>query len=114
VVASSQRANCNLSDVRRSHLVRVVVRSGDPLPQPQKMLAAFPSGDCCLGQPKVKLFAFERSSNVSHPNTIVLFTRIPADISATGFDQLYATFTPAVNSASDKPEQTNQLIEEIN
>jgi hypothetical protein len=36
-------------------------------------------------------------------------------VSATGFDQLYATFTTAVRSASDKPEQTDQLpIEEIN
>ncbi len=63
----------------------------------------------------MKLFALEPSSNVSHSNTIVLFNRIPADISATGFDQLYPAFTTAVRSASDKPEQTDQLpIEEIN
>ena len=37
------------------------------------------------------------------------------EVSATGFDQLYAMFTTAVRSASDKPEQTDQLpIEEIN
>ncbi len=28
-------------------------------------------------------------------------------VSAAGFDQLYATFTTAVSSASDKPEQTD-------
>jgi hypothetical protein len=85
-------------------------RELQPVRRPQ-----IPSGDCCLGQPKVKLFALEPSSNVSHPNTIVLFNRIPAVISATGFDQLYATFTTAVRSGSDKSEQTDQLpIEEIN
>jgi hypothetical protein len=31
-----------------------------------KTLAAFHSSDCCLGHPKVKLFASERSPNVSH------------------------------------------------
>ena len=115
MLASSQRVNCNLSDVRRFHLVRAVVRSGDSLRQPQKTLAAFPSADCGLGQPKVKVFALEPSCNVSYPNTIVLFTRIFADNSATGFEQMYATVTTAVSFASDKSEQTEQLpIEEIN
>jgi hypothetical protein len=47
-------------------------------PQPQKTLAAFFFGDCCLGHPKVKWFALERSPNVSHPTTVAHFTRIPA------------------------------------
>jgi len=36
-------------------------------PQPEKTPAAFLSGDCCSGNPKVKWFALERSPNVSHP-----------------------------------------------
>jgi hypothetical protein len=36
-------------------------------PQPEKTRAAFLSGDCCSGNPKVKWFALERSPNVSHP-----------------------------------------------
>ncbi len=60
------------------NLGRAVARSDDPLPQPQKTLAAFPSSDCCLGHPKVKLFALECSPNVPHATTIARFTRIPA------------------------------------
>jgi len=36
-------------------------------PQPEKTRAAFLSGDCCSGNPKVKWFALKRSPNVSHP-----------------------------------------------
>ena len=68
----------NLSDVHRSHLVRAVARSNNALPQPQKTLAAFPSGDCCLGHPKLKLFALERSSNVPHATNIAQFTQTHA------------------------------------
>jgi hypothetical protein len=54
-------------------------------PQSQKTLAAFLSGDRCLGHPKVKWFALERSPNVSHLTTIAQLTRIPARYPATGF-----------------------------
>ena len=69
----------NLSDVLTSHLVSGSRSLGlrDSLPQPQKPLAAFVSGDCCLGIPKMKLLALERSSNVPHTTNIAQFTQIP-------------------------------------
>ena len=67
---------CNTTSV--SYLVgAVVARRNKPLPQPQKTLTTFPSGHCCFGHPKVKLFALERSSNVPHTTTIAQSTEIP-------------------------------------
>lgn len=75
----------------------VVARRDGPLPQPQNTLAARPSGDCCLGHPKVKWFASERSPNVPHATTIAQLRESLRDISAPGLDQLYATFTKAAS-----------------
>jgi hypothetical protein len=47
-------------------------------PQLEKTPAASLSGDCCLGYPKVKRFALERSPNVSHQTIIAQSTRITA------------------------------------
>jgi hypothetical protein len=69
----------NLLDIPISHLVRLTVaRSDELLPQPKETFAAFPSGDRCLGHPKVKLFAFERSPNVPHATNIAQFTQTHA------------------------------------
>jgi hypothetical protein len=62
-----------------SHVIRAIVaRSDEPFPQPKKTFAAFPSGDRCLGHPKVKLFALERSPNVSHATNIAQSTQTHA------------------------------------
>jgi hypothetical protein len=69
----------NVLDIPISHLVRVTVaRSDELLPQPKETFAAFPSGDRCLGHPKVKLFAFERSPDVPHAANIAQFTQTHA------------------------------------
>jgi len=65
----------NVLDIPIFQLVRVTVApSGEFLPQPKETFAAFPSGDRCLGHPKVKLFALERSPNVPHATNIAQFT----------------------------------------
>jgi hypothetical protein len=61
-------------------LVRLTVaRSNELLPQPKETFAALPSGDRCLGHPKVKLFALERSPNVPHATNIAQFTQTHAE-----------------------------------
>jgi hypothetical protein len=83
----------------------VVAWPDGPLPQPQKTLAAFQSGDCCLGHPKMKLFASERSPNLSHQLLSHSLPESLRDISGIGIDQLYTTSTTAVSFASDKLTQ---------
>jgi hypothetical protein len=69
---------CNTTSV--SYLVgAVVARRNKPLPQPEKTLTTFPSGYCCLGHPKVKVFALESSPNVPHATNIAQFTQILAE-----------------------------------
>jgi hypothetical protein len=85
--------------------VRVVARSDEPLPQAKETLAAFHSGDCCLGHPKMKLFASERSPNLSHQLLSHSLPESLRDISGIGIDQLYTTSTTAVSFASDKLTQ---------
>ena len=82
-----------------SYLVQAVVARPDgPLPQPQKTLAAFQSGDCCLGHPKMKLFASERSPNLSHQ---LLSHSLPESCGislGSELISLYTTSTTAVGS----------------
>ena len=102
----------NVLDIPISHLVRVTVaRSDDLLPQPKETFAAFPSGDCCLGHPKVKLFALERSPNVSHRNYYRTVYPNLCRISLRLADRLCATPTTAVSFASDKLTQTHPIAE---
>jgi hypothetical protein len=92
-------AHRNLLDVPKSHLVRAVAHSDNPLTQLQKTLAAFPSGDCCLGHPKVKWFAFERSPNVFMP---LLLHSLPESL-----QDISAMLITAVSFASYQPEQAD-------
>jgi hypothetical protein len=71
------------------------------LPQPQKTLAAFRSDDCCLGHPKVKWFALERSPNVSHATTIAQSTRITA-----GY-----LWRPALSAIADRAPASAKVLE---
>jgi hypothetical protein len=65
--------------VRYPHLGRAIIAwSDEPLPQPKETFAAFPPGDHCLGHPKVKLFALERSPNIPHVTNIAQFTQTNA------------------------------------
>jgi len=78
---SYKRGSFTQQRVRCPHipLVRLTVaRSNELLPQPKETFAALPSGDRCLGHPKVKLFALERSPNVPHATNIAQFTQTHA------------------------------------
>lgn len=53
-------------------------------PQPEKTPAAFVSGHCCPGNPKVKWFGLDRSPNVSHPTLSHGSLQSRQDISSDG------------------------------
>ena len=102
---SQQRISRRRGSDEPTFIRAVVAWSDGPLAQPQKTFAAFPSGDCCLAHPKVKLSASERSPNVSHQLLSHSLPESLRDISAIGIDQLYTTSTTAVSFASDKLTQ---------
>jgi hypothetical protein len=69
------------------YLVLTAVQFGDRLSTAGENAAAFISGHCSPGSPKVKWFALERSPNVSH---LILSHGSPKswqDISATCFNR---------------------------
>ena len=88
-----------------SYLVRAAVARVTALFHNRRMFAAFPSCDCRLGHPKVKLFALKCSPNVPRPPTSHSPPKPMQNISPT-LSSAARDVTTAVSLVSYRPEQT--------